>query len=444
MIYKILGIAINDYDSPELDKVENCKSDLNEIISVFKSRYVINDVELLTEKEQTTRKYIYSRLYEYFINSLEDENIIVVYCGHGEYNDAIGTSYWLTSDSEPEYPSSWFNVNDLLSFIKISPAIHISIISDSCFSGAIFESASRGGGIKALDKKSSREALTSGSIEKVSDGTAGMSSPFAEKLCEILKNNSENYLPFSKLANDLILDFDEKSKQTPMFGTIANVGDKGGTMILKLKDEINEEISYNEISLSLNIDYLIDLDYSCKIPFFLENKFFDNMFVNSYIQQLAYSIISDTRSFINDDKSSIIERNKEIGFYLAISYTIHTLNTKYLSMTVTIENYFGGVHPNNYIHSLNIAFNPDRKLNLYDVVRFGDFQKFIKKMIKTYGDDKEQKEVLNNYLEYITYNNLDFSIDDDKLNLYFLNFMPRVVMAFGFLEIPIVEIDYKL
>jgi hypothetical protein len=444
MIYKILGIAINDYDSPLLDKIQNCKSDLNEIISIFKSRYVIDDLELLTEKEQTTHKYIYSRLYEYFINSSEDENIIIIYCGHGEYNDIIGASYWLPSDSEPDHPSTWFNLNDLLSFVKISPAIHISIISDSCFSGAIFESASRGGGIQALDKKLSREALTSGSIEKVSDGTAGTSSPFAEKLCEILKNNFEKVLPFSKLSNDLILNFDEDRRQTPMFGTIANVGDKGGTMILQLKDELDDEISYNEISLSLNIDYLSDLDYSCNIPFFLENKHFDNIFVNSYIQQLAYSIISDTRSFINDDKSYIITQNKEVGFYLFINYTVHTLNTKYLSMTLTIENYFGGVHPNNYIHSLNISFKPDRKLNLDDVVQFGNFQKFIKLMIKKYGDNKEHKEVLNNYVEYINYNNLDFSIDKDKLHLYFLNFMPRVVMALGFLEIPIKEIKFKL
>jgi hypothetical protein len=448
MKYKILGIAINEYDDFDLNKINNCLNDVNEIVSLLTSRYSFDEVELLSNKEQTTRKFIHNRLYDYFINSLEDENVLLIYTGHGEYNSTIKTSYWLPSDASPKDPSSWFNINDLLMYLRAAKAFHINIISDSCFSGGIFETASRGGGIDAFNKKKSRLALTSGSIEKVSDGIKGNLSPFTSNLCEVLTQNDENELSFLTLANEVITRFNSGRNQTPMFGSLANVGHEGGSLIFHLKDK-NEGIKKNgfdfsEISLGLNIDIPINIDYECKIPLFSENKVFDNIFVNTFIQHRAYNVISDTRTYINEDKDFIIERNKEIGFSVNISYTIHTLNDKLLSLTIAVESYLGSMHPNNYISSLNIAFKPERILNLYDIIKFGDFQEFIKPMIEKYSVDEEHKETLKHYSEYITSHNLDFSVNDKTLSLYFLNHMPRAFIALGFLDIPIEQLELKV
>ncbi len=438
MTNKILGIAINDYNDFELNKVNNCRNDLNAITSILTSKYSFDNVELLMEKKQTTRKFLYNYLYEYFTNSLPTENILLIYTGHGDYNEIINTSYWLPSDSNPKDQSSWININDLLSYIKASKAFHINIISDSCFSGGIFETTSRGGGIKAIENKRSRLALTSGSLEKVSDGIKDGLSPFTEKLCLILSNNSLPLLPFSTLSNELLLSFNETRKQTPMFGSLANIGHEGGAMVFKLKENKEKsKIEYSEISLGLNIDFPFEIDYTCRVPLFSENSIFDSRFVNTFIQQLAFKRISETRVFINEDKAYFLY-NKI--FYLNIFYTIHTLNEQFLSLSLSFEDYFGGAHPSNCIDTLNIAFKPDRKLNFYDFSRLKKIDESLKNLIDKYSFDNEQKDVLHSYSEYFSLSNIDFSFNEQGFTLYFINQMPSSIMALGFLEIPFTDL----
>jgi hypothetical protein len=236
-INKILAISINEYENAELNNIENCNNDVKEILSILTEKYSFDEVDYIYEKKDTTRKALYNKLNSYFINTLENENVLLIYAGHGEYNDYLETAYWQPSDSEPTDSSTWLNINEILAFIRVSKAFHISIISDSCFSGAIFEPIKRGGGIDAFSSKKSRLGLTSGGIEKVSDGIKGKLSPFTEKLTQLLKENEIEDLPFSMLSNNLILNFNPKKNQTPMFGALNNVGHDGGSFILKLKNK---------------------------------------------------------------------------------------------------------------------------------------------------------------------------------------------------------------
>lgn len=246
-INKIIAIAVNEYDDTELNKIQNTKSDVAEIISILTDRYAFEDVEFIFEKEDTTRKALFSRLNHSFVNALEDENILLIFAGHGDYNEILETAYWLPSDSDPKDPSTWINIGDILAFINASKAFHVAIISDSCFSGAIFEAPKRGGGVQAYESKKSRLALTSGGIEKVSDGVKGQKSPFAESLIKELLENSLEDMPFNALANNLILTFNKDRIQTPMFGAINGVGHQGGALIFKLKRvEIDQPEDLND------------------------------------------------------------------------------------------------------------------------------------------------------------------------------------------------------
>lgn len=236
-VNKILGIAINEYDDDELNKIENCENDVKKIISTLTDKYEFEDVEFIYQKNDTTRKALFNKLSSYFINTLDDENVLLIYAGHGEYNPLIQTAYWQPSDSDPKDPSTWINVSEILAFIKVAKAFHISVISDSCFSGAIFEPAKRGGGSEAFSSKKSRQGLTSGGIEKVSDGMKGELSPFAETLIKLLEENTSDEMPFSFLANNLLMNFHPQRKQTPMFGSLNNSGHDGGSFVFKLKSE---------------------------------------------------------------------------------------------------------------------------------------------------------------------------------------------------------------
>ncbi len=238
---KILAIAINDYDNAELNQIQNCKTDLENIIKVLTERYTFEDVEFIYEKAKTTRKALFNSLNEYFINCLPEDNVILIFAGHGHYNTQLNTAYWQPSDADPKDSSSWISIIEILTFIKASKAFHIGLISDSCFSGAIFEPM-RGGGIDAFKKRKSRLGLTSGGIEKVSDGQAGEHSPFAKSLINVLYKNQLKELPFSVLATDVILEFNETKSQTPKFGPLTEVGHDGGSFIFKLKSAEKENI----------------------------------------------------------------------------------------------------------------------------------------------------------------------------------------------------------
>lgn len=249
---KIIGIAINDYDDAELNKIENCENDVRAIIATLVRKYIFEDVEFIFEKKDTTRKELFNKLNSYFINTNEDENVLLIFAGHGEYNSMLETAYWLPSDADPNDQSSWININEILAFIRVSKAFHISVISDSCFSGAIFEPNKRGGGIEAFSTKKSRLGLSSGSLEKVSDGKKGSLSPFAEILIKELEENTADEFPFSILANNLLMQFASQRNQTPMFGSLNGVGHGGGSFIFKLKadekapDEIKDMSAFLE------------------------------------------------------------------------------------------------------------------------------------------------------------------------------------------------------
>ena len=234
-INNVLAIAINDYDNLELNKIQNCHKDVSSIVNVLTEKYAIDDVEFISEKSETTRKSLYNKLNEYFINRLEDENVLLIYAGHGEYNDKLNTAYWQPSDADPNDSSTWINISEIMTFIRASKAYHIGVISDSCFSGAMFEPMKRGGGIDAFNSKKSRLGLTSGSLEKVSDGHKGELSPFADSLIKMLNENTQDELPFSILGTNLIMEFNPEKKQTPMFGPLYNVGHEGGSFSFKLK-----------------------------------------------------------------------------------------------------------------------------------------------------------------------------------------------------------------
>jgi Caspase domain len=234
-INRIIAIAVNEYDDAELNKIQNAKSDVSAMISILSEKYVFEDVDFLFEKTDTTRKSIFNKLNQIFAQALEDENILLIYAGHGQYNDILKASYWQPSDCDPTDISTWINISEILTFIGASEAFHIAIISDSCFSGAIFENPHRGGGMEAFEKRKSRLALTSGGIENVSDGARGRNSPFAENLIKLLNENVQPEMPFSVLSSNLLMSFNSDRVQTPMCGALNHVGHQGGAFIFKLK-----------------------------------------------------------------------------------------------------------------------------------------------------------------------------------------------------------------
>lgn len=438
---KIIAIAIDEYSDPTIDNLQNCSKDINLLISTLLNNYQFDSIELFTRPEQTTLSFLYTELYNEFINSLESDNILLLFAGHGEFNSILGTSYWLCSDSKKTNVTTWFNVGDLLKFFNASPAKHIALISDSCFSGAIFEQ-NRGGGAIALEGKASRHALTSGGIEKVSDGYDN--SPFSITLLEVLNDNTSDSLSFNQLSEKTILRFNKAQQQTPAFGSLVNSGHKGGSFFFRLKKDDSTIVKPVQIPLETNQEIKITIAF--EIPFFNQNKYFNNDYINAFVQQLGYSIINEIRVFFTEDEQYLISRSSEMAFSLEVGYTIQTLNEKFLSITIDRSDYFGGAYPNHYVYSINFAFKPERKISLYDIIDYSGFsnlENFLVVMAEQYGE-AECKDILKEYSTYEYLSKIDFSFDDKTFTIYYMNLFPHAIKACGFLEIPIENVRFKI
>lgn len=436
-MYKFIGIAINEYDDPLINNLNNCLNDIEALVQILSQKYIFDEFEILKEKEQTTKSFIYNRLFDIFSNALKEDNYLIYFAGHGIYHSKLKSTYWQTSDSKNTDIITWLNLDEITKFFEISESKHIALISDSCFSGGIFET-NRGGGITALENKISRQALTSGSKEKVLDGKS-KNSPFNQIVVKILSENMDDNMSFIDFSQKVILNFNPELKQTPIFGSLENTGHDGGSFTFKTLD--NEPELYKEINLPLRLHSNVNVDGNFVLPQFLKNDLFDNEFINSFISQLGNSIISDTRSSFNELKD---EEKNEV-YSLDFHYHIKIINSHFLSILFTRnESYTRALHPNDYFYTLNFTYQPERKISVYDVIDMSEYSsqsEFILFCINNSDEDIDIKEELLKHFSTtiisneINRNEIDFTFNEKYLNLYLSNHMPRVSQAIGFIDI---------
>ncbi|TXH70463.1 MAG: toll/interleukin-1 receptor domain-containing protein [Thiothrix sp.] len=201
----------------------------------------------------------------------------------------------------------------------------------------------------------------------------------------------------------------------------------------------NLEDCYTTYSIDLNLNKSLKFDYSCSLPKFYENRFFDANFVNTFIHQKALSAISSLRKTILDDVEWI---NKISIKYLDIESNISFIDENFLSIHIKYDYYFGGVHPTTSVDTLNFAFNPDHTLSFYDVFnyRYGELNLFIRDLLNKYGT-KEQKAPIEYNLDYISENNIEFYFSNEFLSIDLTNILPRVALAAAVLDIPLKSVD---
>lgn len=443
---KIIAIAIDEYSNEPVKNLSNCLNDINSIIGILTSQYEYDsknsEITLFAEPQQTTLSFLYKSLNQEFFNALGSDSILIIHAGHGEYNPHLKTGYWCCSDSKFDDPTTWFDINILLSFFANSKAKHIALISDSCFSGSIFN-RNRGGGENALIGKKSIQALTSGGLEKVSDGSANDNSPFNKAIQLTLKSNELEFLSFNQFCESTIKNFSPNRIQTPEYGSLNIQGDEGGTYAFKKKIEIyNDDLSYENSQLALEIDNRINITSNINVPFFLDNKKIDSKYINTFIQKLGYEIINDIRLFASEDIDYLVERSSAYPFEVDSRYSIDRLDQDYLSISFSQNECFGTMHENHYMYSINFRLKPFVLLvNLYDVfiINYTDGLKYL---INKFAEE-ECKEIILSYVEENNTYDLDFSFNDQTLFLYFINHLPHVCKACGVVEIPLIEIAFK-
>lgn len=205
-------------------------------------------------------------------------------------------------------------------------------------------------------------------------------------------------------------------------------------------NSINDTYINQENRYKFNI-HDFKIDFLCEFPEFIDNHFFDANEINNVIQGKIVEEIFEYRNFVLEDPEYFeSEVMKSLSFDLQIIGNISFISNNIISICISISSYFGGVHPNTYIKSINFQISPLRTLKFHNL--FKDYRSWEETLIllKKYNTFED----LTKYFQYINEENIIFFITEDFLLIELANFVPRVILAEARIEIPIKEIDLQV
>ncbi len=251
-------IGIDEYHHPNYPNLSNAKFDAERLRDILSSKYNFIERDFLVDGE-ATREAIGEAIIE-IITLLPDDNLIIFFAGHGELRQgALG--YWVPTDGTDKH-TSWCPNSELLDCVRHSPAQHILVISDCCFSGSMINQ-SRGNEIiydhNQLDALGSRWLFTSGAMERVKDGQQGMGSPFGRSLIKFLEINNSPTFAASQLFDAVgQMVVAQGYPQKVQVGEVRCDRHMGGQMIFRLSASTNakivQAIENNFLDAAIQID----------------------------------------------------------------------------------------------------------------------------------------------------------------------------------------------
>jgi len=226
-------------------------NDADVLASVLHQDYGFADVTVLKD---AGRRDILLALNALSARVEPNDNVLVYYAGHGHLNEETKRGYWIPVDAEGDDSSTFIRNSTIRDEINIiaEKTKHTLLVSDSCFSGSLLRGGNRAAKktektnpyfIKVSNKKSV-QILAAGGIEYVDDNYKDSGhSPFSYFLINELRNNSDNLLTMSELAQNVIRAVANNVEQMPQAGVLQGAGDELGEFIfarVSLRDETME------------------------------------------------------------------------------------------------------------------------------------------------------------------------------------------------------------
>ncbi len=240
--YYALVIGNQKYENPKIPGLNTPVADATEIAELLKDRYGFEVTLLLN----ATRWKIMEELNALRRKVTEKDNLLVYYAGHGQIDRANALANWLPVDADPASTANWIANSTLTETWNSMSAMHILVVADSCYSGAMTRSSieqlqpgvsdeERLNQLKSIALKKSRTVLTSGGVSPVMDGGGGKHSIFAQAFINILRENQEFLLGWqlSDTLSARVLNVARKMNfdQRPEYGPIHLAGGESGDFI---------------------------------------------------------------------------------------------------------------------------------------------------------------------------------------------------------------------
>ncbi|HEY6290934.1 MAG TPA: caspase family protein [Terriglobia bacterium] len=231
--YYALVIGNNNYRY--LPKLQTAVSDANAMAQLLHDQYGFATQVL----QNATRNAILTALNEYRRTLPENSNLLIYYAGHGHHDPDTDKAYWLPVDAQSDNNDNWVSADDITADVKALPSLHVLIISDSCYSGALTRSVDaainpreRSVYLAKMEKSKSRSLMSSGSDEPVADGGAAGHSVFAGALLDSLRQIDPDEFTAAELFQRFVQPaVAGGSDQLPQYSPIRNSGHAFGDFI---------------------------------------------------------------------------------------------------------------------------------------------------------------------------------------------------------------------
>jgi len=237
--YYALLIYVDDYTN--LPKLETPKYDVEAVAKILKLRYGFKETRIVSNPRNGDELVAILDSYADKMNS--KDNLLIYYAGHGSFEERMKEGFWQLKDAKERSRVGWISIKSAINnTLNIINARHVLVISDSCYSGAIF----RKGGVslprnrddiryyREIYQKKSRTALTSGGLEPVLDGSPlnPNNSIFTNALLSTLENNKESIFSLEEKFPEIKRYIKLKADQTPEYSDISKTGhEMGGDFI---------------------------------------------------------------------------------------------------------------------------------------------------------------------------------------------------------------------
>jgi hypothetical protein len=241
--YYALVIGIDKYS--QLPPLETPEKDASDVAKLLQQGYGFQVEPLMN----ASRDQIIQALDQYRNLVTENDSLLIYYAGHGFNDKELKQAFWLPVDADKETFGRWVSAPDIMSRAGAYRARHVLIISDSCYSGDLAHEVERGfsvtrgldmnGDVSAahdvylsrMDEKKSRQVMSSGGDEPVSDEGCPGHSIFACVLLENLLKPDWNRFTGQDLFAKLQVSVVGRSGQTPHYEFIERSGHDGGDFV---------------------------------------------------------------------------------------------------------------------------------------------------------------------------------------------------------------------
>ena len=233
------ALVIGNDDYKNIPKLKSAIVDAKAVGTLLEKEYGFR----VTPLYNASRYQILSALSGFRTKLSERDSFFIYYAGHGELDADIQRGYWLPIDAEAKNSANWLSTTAIIDEVHGMKALHVLVVSDSCFSAALVRrgisgvdsandqsNSDRYALIRRLAKKPSRTILTSGGLEPVLDSGGGQHSVFAKALLNTLHENQgimEGTRLFQKLRELVVYNAD----QTPEYAPAEKAGHEGGDFI---------------------------------------------------------------------------------------------------------------------------------------------------------------------------------------------------------------------